>query len=84
MSNQKNMERIEEQLLPDGRIDLVKIIEATVNVSKPDVENYGSSNKYTCQCFGHYNVVGSDEPQKLISTKSSVQIACKYPVKTDY
>uniref|UniRef100_A0A0B7BKH1 Ig-like domain-containing protein n=1 Tax=Arion vulgaris TaxID=1028688 RepID=A0A0B7BKH1_9EUPU len=67
--------REEELSLHDGKISLVKVVEASVNVSKSDVENTETDKEYFCQCHAHYYVPGVREDQKLNSEKGAVTIA---------
>ncbi|BFZ15721.1 hypothetical protein BsWGS_18760 [Bradybaena similaris] len=68
-------ERQESFSTHDGSESTISVIEASINVSKAEVEDLEEGKDYWCQCFGHYRVPGIEEDQKLMSIKGYVEIA---------
>lgn len=70
-------ERQEPFSTQDGSESTITVVEASINVSKAEVEDLEDGKDYWCQCFGHYKVPGIEEDQKLMSAKGYVEIARK-------
>ncbi|CAG5120351.1 unnamed protein product, partial [Candidula unifasciata] len=68
-------EREEELSSPDGSVNLVKVVQATISVTKEDVEEFGAGQEYWCQCAGNYRVPGIEQYQKILSVKGIVEVA---------
>uniref|UniRef100_A0A0B6ZQM5 Ig-like domain-containing protein n=1 Tax=Arion vulgaris TaxID=1028688 RepID=A0A0B6ZQM5_9EUPU len=67
--------RAETVVLKNGSIQIVKVTEALVQVSKKEVENYSPGNEYWCQCHANFRVIDSEVYQQISSIKGVVKIA---------